>query len=276
LTCLISGLGDPRIAGAVPGLVLGDGGLCVDGSQFPCCGGKGTRLSPDRETTFMCSLSTRLGATRAAVAPYYREALDPEKFPLDQALKHVPAAALERLALVAAGKTTRGIVLPAAATPPAPALAPPPVWAVAAASAWRFGLPSHVVVIGRTPNARLLPARGESPKVICVEHSERPWDAPHVDAFEMVVGYAYAAMVPLFLVLPPQAVAAAEPSRSGARSLKRAMAERVGRARDRSPLAWLAADAKAKLDGVTDGLPKSKDSKGTRAPKGGVPLPWDL
>jgi hypothetical protein len=292
LPCVIGGMGDPRLTTAVPGLIWDDGVLKVEASQFPCCAGRGSRLSEDGETTYLCTLNARLRAVRTAIAPYWREVPGAELHPLEGELKRLPAKAIERLAVIASGKVSKGLTfaLSAGATPrsgpggvgatPSKTVSPlasnpsdqVSIWAIAAAAAWRFNLSSHAVVIGRTPSSRLLPT--EAPRIICVEHSDRPWDAPNADAFETLVGYAYAAMVPLFVLLPPGS--AEEPRsapRTGPRALKGAMAERVGRARDKSPLSWLAADARAKLLEVTDGMPKAT---ARQAPKSGVPLPWDL
>jgi len=196
------------------------------------------------------------------------------------------APAIERLAAVATGQATRGLAF---AAEPGPS-GVPSIWAVALAAAWRFGLRPHVVVLGRTPTAELLPRAGrtgEAPRLLCIGGVDRLWDSQLADGFDILVSYAYSSLTPLFMdfhVRQGHTETVADAATPRPTRTTRAFSRRIEGAKARSPATWLSAECVARLPAVVDGLgvwlePMVKSRADSRAaacrPPVGPRLPWD-
>lgn len=251
----------------LPGLAIdADGVIGLDKKIFTCCGGTGFREDLASGVTEACCLLQRLNLVKDLAAEL-GEPLLPE-------LKRgIGANAFkQRIADVAAKRSTRGLFgrVDDARTGPS-------VWAMATFAAWRFGLRPHVVVIGRTPPGRILPAPAKKPPdVLFVGGVDRLWEAPEADALEALVNYAYARMTPLFGELVVRKGALAQKGGGTRAAFDRKLKGIAGR----PPLAWIAEASLGKLPAVADGLKdeiqaveRFKKKQGPQAPK--MPeLPW--
>jgi hypothetical protein len=170
---------------------------------------------------------------------------------------------LERLCLIAKGATHLGLCL----MPPRPSDiassakagvdAPISLWQVALMAAWRFGLKGHVIDLVKTDANRLLPPHGrESPKILFIENVDRLWDPVAAERFELVVQYAYNAMVPLFISVSSQSqsIGDSPPRASGPSSLKGAFSVRIARAKSNLATSALSPDCIPKLRSTTSGI----------------------
>lgn len=273
--CILEGLASPHLVGVLPGLGLApDLGLQVLAEQLPCCGGSGWRLDVAADLTRGCTLGERLKNTRRvwALAREYLQRCGTETQSgqgggvgeLWSALNRMgglaDAAWLGHLASISAGKSQRGLACVGKpgkpeAQSPATSLGPAEVWiwAVALAAAWRFGLAPHVVMLGATEPADLLPTM--SPRLLVIGQVGGLWDAYQRDKLEALISYAYAAMVPIYLEV---SIVAAPPGARGAKELQgairsrsgstgKAIQQRIARLKGQAPLQWLSPGSQAKL-----------------------------
>jgi hypothetical protein len=308
--CLLASLADPRLGGALPGFCRTQAGLDLDKAQFRCCGATGQRPAATAGTTCACDLAARLASLKRLMRQYCElpgAASDDIPGIVAGASGAGPAggagtarfqAGLTRLAQLAAGARGGAAAHGAAGGGKGVAFVRragegSPVWALALAAAWRFGFEPHVVTLGRTPAAALLPAQPRAsaaharprPVVLLVDGVTRLWQADAADQLEQLVNWAYNAMVPLFIDL--EAAADAAPASSvaagGPRNVRQALTQRIQRLRHASPLVGLRPDCRSKLASVCDGLAAELAAAdggagATPRPAGGhgVPkLPWD-
>lgn len=267
-TCLVRQLAEPRLHGLAPGLCEKDGLLVIDQAVWGCCGGSGFReVLADKggspSTMVACDLAHRLRLAQDIHANYLR--LYPES-PLSVTVgAKILAPYLERLCLIARGVSHLGLCLMAPEPSEASRQAtkgsdhPISLWQVAIMAAWRFGLKGHVVDLAKSDSSRLLPTAGqESPRVMFVENVDRLWDAVAAERFELVVQYAYNAMVPLFVSVAqtatPQEKGASAAKVSGPSSLKGAFSARIARAKSNLALSALSPDCQPKLRATTSGV----------------------
>jgi hypothetical protein len=266
--CLVGQLGEPRLHGLVPGLCEKDGLFTIDRAVWVCCEGSGFReVFPERQgspsTMVSCDLAHRLRLAQDIHAQYLKHYSE-SPFRLNVGPKPL-APYLERLCLIAKGATHLGLcIMPprpsdVASSVKAGAASPVSLWQVALMAAWRFGLKGHVVDLAKTNANRLLPAAGkESPKILYIENVDRLWDPVAAERFELVVQYAYNAMIPLFISVNSLSqspdIGASTPRASGPSSLKGAFSVRIARAKSNLAVSALSPDCTPKLRSTTTGI----------------------
>jgi hypothetical protein len=126
-------------------------------------------------------------------------------------------------------------------------------------AAWRFGFKGHVVDLAKTESNRLLPSSGkEAPAIVLVDNVDRLWDPGAAERFELIVQYAYNALVPLFIsVVPlanPRESSAPFSKASGPSSIKGAFSARISKAKTNLALSALSPDCQPKLRSTTSGV----------------------
>ncbi len=269
--CSLPALADPRLAGALPGLAFTEGRLTPVPASFGCCSGSGMRLLPDCDTSVRCTLGERLRQVRLLIEKHLRQHGETGR-PLAQALatSRNLGAVLQRLAALSLQREARGLTF--AAEEGVPKLVS--VWAVALAAAWRFGLTPHVVTLGTPGRTALLPPPGApAPHLVCIESAAGLWDQQTADQLDVLVGYCYGSMTPLFLDLVLPAAPVAAPA-VGPQQARLGIQQRIQAHKARSSLSLLTADCLSKISGVTDGLaPWIAAEQSRRAAEKAAPRP---
>lgn len=252
MSCVLAALSEPRLGGVLPGLVPVAGGFELAEGAFACCQGSGLRPCQGGGQ-INCALKTRMRALARLAAAYERACCRGEGLPSWPGPAFDPdpqffTFALQKLALLKTGASGKGVMY----TLPAAAPQRFSLWTVAFAATWRFGFDVRMVGILDYDVAKALTTQGplgeqQAPTLILIEAANRLWDARCADAFEAAVGLAYRARFPLWISWsgePQEPKAAASAS---ARPVSRALAERLRRIKQRSPLAWLETSTRSKL-----------------------------
>lgn len=276
---------DERLPGILPGLKLGDSTWSLLVEDLPCCHGTGERLAKSADTTERCTLGVRLKETRRLAHQLARTKA--ASFGLGPLLACSADLSLflRRLNEIATTGRGRGLVwrgsaaVDKASGDPAnlrPMTPGPSSGQLALLAAWRFNLRPHLVFLDETEPSAVLPTRRAegAPDLIILGQVDGLWDPYKADSFEAIVGYAYAAMTPLFLEFQANQ---APPGRQGA-STRVAFGRRLCDLKARNPMAWLSPECLARIGAVTAGIDPAVNAEQKRRQKqalSGMPkLPW--
>lgn len=268
-SCVLAMLGQERLRGALPGLVLTDDGPVPAPGQLSCCGGRGIRFDADVSEAKRCDVRRRIERVRKLM--YALRVVSEGKRDLAQEAASCDAvhlnAAVRRFAATARRDCDRGLAIPIGPEAVQPdGKRSVSLWALAAAGIWRFGLDVQVLVLGRQSKGNF-PAfltGAQAPQILMVEGVDRLWDPLLADEFEALVGYAYKSMLPLWIELVVRTGKGASDPASG-EGAKSSVASRPGLTahawkkrlqslRSQPPLHWLEADARSKLPDLCDGV----------------------
>jgi hypothetical protein len=233
----------PTLQTMLPGLVLGREGVSLQAEDFSCCGGSGLREAPGG--LMRCDLKKRLAVVEDLLRRFHQRWGAEMPVPMD--LKEPPQKLLQLLLQVSEGKVTKGKLC----YDPAAGSQPSRLWLIGMAAAFRFGLPVHLVTIGRTPVTELYPkAFGPRAPMILVEGVDKLWDSNALAEFEACVAYAYKARAPLWCEVIRRSQSL-EPQNSD--RIRRALHARIEETKSRDVLSWLPHDVRDRLRAVCDG-----------------------
>src|SRR5690606_21217371 len=87
--CVLAGLADPRLGGALPGLTITTHEIKMAPSNFLCCDGTGVRLETAHNVSARCDLRKRIAAVASLVLQFRKTWGPEEKLPLAMAGKDV-------------------------------------------------------------------------------------------------------------------------------------------------------------------------------------------
>ncbi len=276
-TCVLGGLGEPRLVSALPGLKRDENGFILDAKQFGCCDATGAKLDLKAGVTTRCDLKPRLAAVATLLAQYGRWwDFSTQPLTLEHGLR-VAAQDLKVLAAIKSGEQGRGRFIEGDLA----TTLPRQLWSVALAAAWRFGLNVHMVNLAKanSTDLRPKPLSGGRRGIIVVEQANKLSDPLMAERLETLISYAYGAKLPLWLEVWRQG-----DERAGAEAAAKSIARRVAAAKNRPPLDWLTDGVRRKLADVcaTPEMPRtSKTARQTPIQKAGerrpddFKLPWD-
>jgi hypothetical protein len=125
------------------------------------------------------------------------------------------------------------------------------LWLMALSTIWRSGVDVHVVSLGKSNDAQLLPASTfatESRGVVLVEQKAPLWQARTAFDFDVIINWCEGAAVPLWVDLSSDSKKEKTLEvESDDFSLAAGFAKRIKKVSHRPPLAWLGSECCSRL-----------------------------
>lgn len=274
--CLLTTLADPRLGGVLPGLNPVHGGFEFAAGAFACCHATGLRSS-SKHSYCVCDLRPRMRSLSWLASVYERACCRGDGMPAWPGLVFQPdpkflRLTLQRLALIQAGQHSKGIMYQL------PAQAPQrySLWSVAFTAIWRFGFDARVIGLDDPSSAKLLRAETQADSkakatMIFIEAAAGLWDPQRADLFEAAVGFAYRARFPLWIswdnASRELSSIGAKRAGHGIQPVRRALAARLQRIKQRAPLDWIETSTRSKLQALCEiATSRSEPAKATERP----------
>lgn len=262
--CVLSILKDPRLGGVLPGLLAVADGFELAQGAFQCCDGSGLRATSSGARV-SCDLRARMRRLSILASRYHQKYCRVDNGsswpgPVLEPAPRFLRATLERLAAIAKGDSAKGLMYQL----PVKDAHRYSLWSVALMATWRFGFDVRILDLADTSALNDLNSsdRGvEAPSIVLIDQAGQLWDQQRADRFELAVGLAYRAAIPLWIAW--QASSNTGPSAPTTTShVGQAFAARLTRIKTKAPLEWLDASTRSKLHAVCE-LAKKANSSGT-------------